>query len=243
MAKGPGRSSVTSLALDALGVRAVHAAISVAKSLGVRCTDTEVLSNSANTLVLLKPVSIVARVATTTGLVWVHVEERLQREVALATYLKTQGIPVVPPSDVIDPGPHESDGLQMTFWEFVGEDASARPSPEQLAPYLAKLHTALRSYPGSLPFLSPALDETNEALDYLEQSETLRSEDLDLLKREWIEIEGPLVSLSNTAQPLHGDAHPGNVICNRGRFLWTDLEDCCAGRRCCMAREERNLPV
>ena len=117
----------------------------------------------------------------------------------------------------------------MTFWEYMNHDASSRPSPEQLAPHLAELHIALRSYPGALPFLSPALEETKKALDYLQRSEALQPEDLNLLNRAWTQIEKYLVTLSDATQPLHGDAHPGNIICNDGRFLWTDLEDCCSG--------------
>ena len=215
--------------LDELGVRAVRAAVSVAESLGLACDETEVLGNSANTLILLQPVSTVARVATTTGQVWDHVRDRLHREVALATYLQKEGLPVVSPVDTIDPGPHEFDGLQMTFWPFVDADSSERPSPEQLAPHLADLHLALQSYSEPLPFMSPALEETRSALDYLGRKGSLSSEDLDLLNRVWAESERSLASLSRLSQPLHGDAHAGNVICRDGQFLWTDFEDCCSG--------------
>ena len=31
------------------------------------------------------------------------------------------------------------------------------------------------------------------------------------------------------AQPLHGDAHPGNLIATRGDLVWIDFEDVCLG--------------
>jgi thiamine kinase-like enzyme len=30
-------------------------------------------------------------------------------------------------------------------------------------------------------------------------------------------------------QPLHGDAHPGNLIAGPGGFVWADFEESCAG--------------
>lgn len=215
--------------LDALSTRAIHAATSVLELLGIRCTGTKVLRNSSNTTILIQPASIVAKVTTTTGQVWAHVKDRLQREIALAIYLKEKGLPVISPANMISPEPHETGGLHMTFWQYVEPENTDRPNPEHLAPHLSDLHIALKSYPQPLPFMSPALTETKMALNYLTRLEVFQAKDLDFINQVWAETETALKKLSDTIQPLHGDAHPGNVIYSKGQFIWTDFEDCCSG--------------
>lgn len=214
---------------DDLQRRAVRAAVEVLDALGVDSTETRVLGNAANTLVLLLPSLVVARVATTTSQVWANAEERLQREISLVTYLREMSVPVVPPSQRLPPGPHCADGLHMTLWEFVDGEAARRPSSVELAPHLARLHAVLRDCPVQLPFVSPAIEDARAAIAYLEHVDGAHLRYTAAMYQEWLELQEALQSTADAIQPLHGDAHPGNVICHGGSVLWIDFEDCCCG--------------
>jgi hypothetical protein len=98
------------------------AAQAVAREHGVACDEAVPLAAGSNVLVHLKPAPIVARVMTGTAVLHVDVEQWLAREVAVAAFLAERTDLVVPPSDLLPPGPHERDGLWMTLWKFVPHD-------------------------------------------------------------------------------------------------------------------------
>lgn len=80
----------------------------------------------SNALVHLKPAPVVARVMTATAVLHDDVELWLTRELAVGSYLADL---VVPPTDLLPPGPHERDGLwMMTLWTFVAHDEQAGSS-------------------------------------------------------------------------------------------------------------------
>jgi hypothetical protein len=146
--------------------RAVAAAATVARASGLGVTAPEVLADGVNLVVHLRPTPVVARVATLTPLLRPGAPRQPRRDVRLAGALATADAPVLTPSDLLPPGPHEHDGLTLSFWRFV-EVLPDRPT------------------------LRPRLD-------------------------------GP-------PQPLHGDAHPGNLLRTSAGWVWADLEDTCRG--------------
>jgi hypothetical protein len=200
--------------------RAVQAAQAVALRHGLRGADPIVLAHHSNALIHLAPAPVVARVATVTaelrpGPDW------LRREVEVASYLAAEGAAVLPPSPDVPPGPHEHDGLHLTFWRFtrgVG-DVDARAAGVALC----EIHSALRSYRGELPALDP-LGETDLLLARAE----LAPDDRALLARARAEAEAVLAGLP-AARALHGDAHLANVVPTAAGPLWGDLEDTCLG--------------
>ena len=81
---------------------AAEAAVKVAASLGVPCTDPVVLADGANLIVHLSPAPVVAKVAASTpavrpAAVW------LQRELDVTGFLAERGAPVVVPSPEVRP--------------------------------------------------------------------------------------------------------------------------------------------
>jgi hypothetical protein len=95
---------------------------------------------------------VVARVATTTGTVR-QGDGWFAREVAVARHLAAAGAPIIPPSTAIEPGPHQHEGLVLSFWEFV------EISDEPFDPFLAgralrSCHEALIDFSGDLPILA-----------------------------------------------------------------------------------------
>src|SRR6202035_1645105 len=103
--------------------RALEAARAIALANSVACEDAVVVAAGSNVLVHLKPAPVIARVMTGTAMLHGDVERWLAREVAVGTFLGERGLAVAP-SDLLAPGPHEHEGLWMTFWEFVEHDAS-----------------------------------------------------------------------------------------------------------------------
>lgn len=121
--------------------RALAVAVAVAAEHGIAATDPVVLHDGMNVVVRPRPSPVVVRVATLTSLLR-DGDRSLRREVALATALSAGGAAVVPPSDLLPPGPHERDGLVLSFWRHV-QVLPDRPSPREAGRSLGALQGAL----------------------------------------------------------------------------------------------------
>lgn len=197
---------------------AVAAAQAVAREHGVACDEAVRIAAGSNALVHLRPAPVVARVMTGTAILHEDPGPWLAREVAVGSFLAETGL-VVPPTDLIPPGPHERDGLWMTLWTFVphDDDDAPPPDPRELGQSLRALHGALAGFPGDLPPLSGIRDW----LARLTAEPELRAR---------LEALTPTVFQSPLpAQPLHGDVSLGNLLRAGGKLVWNDLEDVCAG--------------
>jgi len=208
--------------------RCVAAATAVARTQGLRVADPEVISEGSRVLVHLRPAPVVARVAASTPGVRPDVGIWLEREVAVAAFLAGRGARVVPPTDLVPPGPHRAGSLTVTLWAFVDHAPGARLDGASAGRALAELHEALAPYPGELPFLDPALDEVARLLDAVERAGALAPGDADRLRLEHGDIDRA-IRAADHVQPLHGDAWTGNLVVSQGGLLWTDFEDVCIG--------------
>lgn len=174
-----------------------------------------------STLVLRLSESIVARVVQDRdgprqGTGW------FARENAVAQHLTQLDAPVIPLHPDLPPGPHEHLGYPMNFWVFVTR-AEGSPEPAQMGETLRHCHEALRTFQGELPVLG-ILTET---VAILERRQVFPAETQDMLyKRLTTSLEG-MAHLP--AQPLHGDAHMGNLMNTTRGLLWTDWEDAFCG--------------
>jgi hypothetical protein len=205
------------------------AAQAVARQHGVACDEAVRIAAGSNVLVHLKPAPVVARVMTATALLHDDVEQWLAREVAVGTFLGGTDL-VVPPSDVLPPGPHQQDGLWMTMWKFVPHDEQAPPpQPRELGRSLRGLHAALADFPGDLAPLSEVGDWLGRLLAELRPSPALTQRDIDWLRFELDALTPAVFESSLPAQALHGDASMSNVLRTEGGQVWNDLEDVCAG--------------
>jgi hypothetical protein len=212
--------------------RALAAARAVALANSVACEDAVVVAAGSNVLVHLKPAPVIARVMTGTAVLHGNVERWLAREVAVGAFLGERGL-AVPPSDVLAPGPHQHEGLWMTFWEFVEHDAS-RPLPRahELGGSLRELHAALADFPGELGQLSDVrdwLDRLDRLLAELHPSPRLTPQDRDLLRSHLRELTPSVFESSLPAQAIHGDASISNLLRTENGLIWNDLEDTCIG--------------
>jgi Phosphotransferase enzyme family len=194
-------------------VTAVAAAVAVAQAHGLRCDDPVVLSEAWHVLVHLRPLPLVARV--TSGAPGVDPQD-VVRELEVARHLVSAGAPVVEPSDLLDPGPHEHDGHVLVYWRYrhaVGElDAAAAGRG------LRAIHEAFADYGGELPRGGRA-EEVQQMLARFEPSD-----DIQLL----CELSARELP---PGQALHGDAHLFNCLPTAAGPVWHDLETACLGPR------------
>lgn len=192
---------------------AVRAAVEVAAEHGLVADDPVVLRDAWHVLVHLRPLPIVARVSS--GLPYPDgpSEDDVVRELAVASHAARAGAAVVPPSDLLDPGPHRRGDHVVAFWTYVGQPREVEPVAAGEA--LRAIHEALADYEGDLPSLHT--DDLAAITDRLEPSA-----DVEFLR------ELGLRQPAGTAQALHGDAHLAN--CMPGP-LWHDFETACRGPR------------
>jgi Ser/Thr protein kinase RdoA (MazF antagonist) len=131
--------------------------------------------------------------------------------VALA---KALGERAVPPSTLIDPGPHLEAGRYITFWSYrTGRSASA----SEAGAALRALHETASAYAGPLRSFDP-------------RPEALRIADLvggeagEILRDAAHRLMPPPLP----QQAIHGDAHFENVLAGG---VWQDFDEACVGPR------------
>ena len=209
----------------------MRAARAVARSHGLLSEDPVLISDSSSILLHLRPAPVVARVAATTAVVRPDgARAWSRREVEAAAYLADAGAPVAPPSRELPPGPHEHDGLTLTFWKFVDHDPDRPLDGAAVGNSLRELHDALRGYGGSLPTLTSIFQETGRLVGTLSSGGELSDPDAALLERVLHRLRQTIPGQALPSyRPLHGDAHEGNVLRTPDGPLWTDLEEVCLG--------------
>jgi hypothetical protein len=197
----------------------IRAAKETAAAHGIVPDRCEILQNGS-TLVLRLSETLVARVVTDLdgprqGGEW------FARENAVAQHLASHGAPVIPLHPGIPPGPHEHLGYTLNFWQYVTA-IDAEADPAAIGKALHHCHALLRSFTGQLPKLA-ILIESLALLETLQQRGLFPPSTLRLLEKHLICSITVLGTFP--LQPLHGDAHPGNLMNTTLGLLWTDWED------------------
>jgi hypothetical protein len=201
----------------------IRAATETALAHGLKLDRCEVLQDG-NTLVLRLSETLVARVVQDVdgprqGTEW------FARETALARHLTQHGAPVVPMHPDLPQEPHEHLGYTLNFWLYVST-VEAEPDAVEIGRTLQDCHEVLRSFPEPLPRLA-ILTESLGLLTTLRERGLFPEVTLSLLS-------GCLTnSLEKMEafpyQPLHGDAHLGNLMNTTQGLLWADWEDTFSG--------------
>ena len=205
---------------------ATRAAIETVTAHGITPDRCEILQDGS-TLVLRLTETLVARVVQDRdgprqGTDW------FARENAIAQHLTEHGAPVIPLHPALPPGPHEHLGYPMNFWEFVTR-IDVEPDHGEMGRTLRQCHSILRSFPKPLPVLG-ILTET---LAILEDRPSGSDRELFPAHTQGMLYDRITSSLDVLrqfpAQPLHGDAHMGNLMNTTSGLLWTDWEDAFSG--------------
>lgn len=214
----PESGDLTGMSMSDL-VLPIRAATETAITHGVVPDRCDILQNGS-TLVLRLTETLVARVVQDLdgprqGTAW------FARENAVALHLACRGAPVIPLHPDLPPGPYEHLGYSLNFWQFVtATDEDAEPG--MIGSTLRQCHHLLRSFAGPLPELA-ILTESIGLLDTLRERGLFPSHTLDLLGARLVSSVETLRKFRH--QPLHGDAHPGNLLHTTLGPLWTDWED------------------
>jgi phosphotransferase family enzyme len=176
----------------------------------VRVDEPVVLREAWHVVVHLRPSPVVARVSS--GAPTMDPED-IVRELAVAGHAARAGAPVVPPSDLLDPGPHAHGGHVLGFWQYVEQqgEVDAAAAGEGLR----AIHEALAGYDGALP----ELHRMDDLLDELPPSA-----DRDLLAELTARPLPP-------GQAVHGDANLFNTMSTESGVVWHDFETTCRGPR------------
>jgi aminoglycoside phosphotransferase (APT) family kinase protein len=166
---------------------------------------------------------VVARAATLTRLLRHDGLTSFGREISLAGALAAAGAPVVPPSELLPPGPHRHGDTALSFWTHVTV-LPERPGPTEAVAAFAELHGRLADQPATgTPLDTPLRDL--EAFLARAAGWGVAGADLDALASR---LEDLRPRLDGEARRLHGDAHPGNLLATPDGWRWTDLEDTCS---------------
>jgi Ser/Thr protein kinase RdoA (MazF antagonist) len=203
----------------------VEAATAVAARLGLDVGEPRLLRDLTNVVVHLAPSPFVARVPLTftrlRGRAWV------EREVALVAALAAAGGRVAAPSEGVDPGPHEEDGFLVTLWDYVDHDSDRELEAARAGVALRDIHDLLaRADASGLPHFA-RLDEIEALVAALQ----LDAVDRDVFRRALDVAAGAVEAIDTPLQPVHGDAHPGNVLRGSSGPRWSDFENACLGPR------------
>jgi len=198
----------------------IRAATETAIAHGITPDRCDILQNG-NTLVLRLTETLVARVVQDVdgprqGTEW------FARENALALHLTRHGAPVIPLHPDLPPGPHEHLGYPMNFWEFVTA-TDAEPDPVEIGTSLQECHEIMKSFAEPLPhlaILTESLQIVRERGLFHEATSSLLADHL---------TRSVTVLSDFPQQPLHGDAHLGNLMTTTRGLLWTDWEDTFSG--------------
>ncbi|MGG6284735.1 phosphotransferase enzyme family protein [Leptolyngbya sp. AN03gr2] len=203
---------------------ALRAACEVATRQGLKFEQAIVLQNFSNVIIHLAPISVVARVSTTTGTIRTG-DAWFAREVAISKYLTAASAPIIPLSSELEAGPHHHLGLVLSFWQFV-QILDEPFDPHEAGQALRHCHEVLKEFSGELPVLALIL-EAQQLLDRLIAESEFTTEDAEMLLRISERLEPRLRQFP--MQPIHGDPHSGNVLNTTRSVLWTDWEDVMIG--------------
>ena len=204
---------------------AVEAAVRVAWDLGLPVEKPVVLRDLTNVLVHLAPSPVVARVPVTyaraRGRAWV------EKELELAATLHDAGVPVACPASVVPPGPHERNGFLVTLWDYVEHDREAELDAAAAGAGLRRIHDALAGADPSGLVHFARLDEIAPLVEGLR----FDGGELEAFRRGVDAARDVVRQLDVPLQPIHGDAHHGNVLRTPSGPLWGDFENVCLGPR------------
>lgn len=201
--------------------RARGAALEIAARFAMSSATVELLSDSNNTVFVLHPYAVVAKVATGD-------HQRAALELDVATFATAHRGPVVPTTACPPPKVHEHDRLQVTFWRFAEAEAS-ETVPSAIADALYELHRILENYPQPLPPLDAELSAVGQVLADRRQARSLPPDDRALLRCGLQKLRSALRALSWPARPLHGSPSSGNQINSSGAVRFIDFETACVG--------------
>ena len=202
--------------------RAVTASVSTVAALGLTVNDAIVLHNSNKLTVRLLPCDVLARVAPAA-----HQVARF--EIELAQRLAEAGSPVGALEPRAEPRVYERDGFVVTLWTYYEPAAPREVSPAGYASALERLHAGMRALDVPAPHFTDRVEQAQQLVASRDHTPALADADRDLLGATLGSLRRVTGGRGSAEQLLHGEPHPGNLLCTRNGLLFIDLETCCRG--------------
>lgn len=203
--------------------RAMAAAVSIATALGLSTHEAVVLHNSNKLALRLLPCDVFARVAPVGG-------EVADLEIELATRLTDVHSPVAALERRVEPRVYERDGYVVTFWAYYQQPTgTSEVLPADYADALRQLHGGMRQVDITTPHFTDRVAESAQLVASRERTPELADADRQLLHRTLVSVSRTISNRGAPEQVLHGEPHPGNVLCTSRGLLFVDLETCCRG--------------
>lgn len=195
--------------------------LTVAENLGLKGISPIVLGDAGNIIVHLAPYPIVARVAKLFDgddpnfwrEIWLH-------ELKVANHLLERGVPVVPCSKLVPPGPHRVADTWMTLWEYAESVSLPTLGAEQAIDMVNDLVSAMLDFNDPLPPLG-AWRNVNQAFEHLRSIDN--DDRISKLLLAYEQVNERIQT--EITYPAHGDAHPGNLLPTSTGWRWIDFED------------------
>lgn len=148
-----------------------------------------------------------------------------KREVRVARWLTSCGLPVERPFDVVQPD--ASCALPVTFWHAVDGQWT---TPDRLAEILRELHNLVPPAYLGLPLLDPFARMRQRLAGSPDLDIEVRNELESMIAQQETGLPAALAGREEVV--LHGDANIGNVLLTaEGEVILFDLEGFCLGPR------------
>jgi hypothetical protein len=209
---------------------AVEASQTIAAKYGLGPGHPTILKDTNHTIVHLNPFPIVAKVSIEKR--FRHASSSLERELLVAGLLADSGAPVVRPCSTIPAGPHRTDGVELTFWDYCAVDMSRAVKPDEVGRSLRVIHNTLvqlRPALPPLPHFSLQLDEADELLRLPTAVPRLPEQDRLFLCDLVFRIRNAIRTHQFKSQPLHGECNGRQTIPSTAGVVWLDFEAACTG--------------
>jgi aminoglycoside phosphotransferase (APT) family kinase protein len=185
-------------------------------------SGAELLRLGENAIYQLAAAPVVVRIARSADRM-----RRVERELCVARWLAAAEVPAVRVYEAVQHQPLLIDGHPVTFWHSV---TGGEPAPTQvdLARLLASFH-ALSGCPCDLPGFDPlrSIESRLAAADNVPRT------DRDFLSARCADLHAQLEGLTFALPrgPIHGDAHPKNLLTDHGQVVLLDFESVATGPR------------
>jgi Ser/Thr protein kinase RdoA (MazF antagonist) len=202
--------------------RAVAAARSIASSLGLSADDAILLQNSNRLALRLLPGDVLARVAPAAN----HVA---QFEIEIAQRLAASGSPVAVLDPRVEPRVYERDGFVVTLWTYYEPAPPRDVPPADYAAALGRLHAGMRTVDLPAPHFTDRVEQARRLVADRDRTPALADADRELLAATLRSLRRVIAQRGAAEQLLHGEPHPGNLLCTKHGLLFIDLETCCRG--------------